>query len=367
MIKLKFEYKIALAYLFIGVIWIISSDKLLSYWFDDSRTLSEVQTYKGWFYVFATALLLFFFLKKHLSKKREIENELEKHKVNLEQLIIEKTKTLDAAINDLSIKNLQLASKNEIINSQNEELKETLHNLRTMQSQLFQADKMASIGVMTSGIAHEINNPLNYILGGLTGLEDYFKDVETPDEKVDLYLNSIKTGIDRVNTIVSRLNQLTKNKSNYQKECDIISIIENCLTIINTQIRNRIKVIKEYPEQQPTVSGNTGQLHQIFLNILINAAQAIKDEGTITISILIEQENTVIKISDTGCGISRENISRITDPFFTTKEPGKGTGLGLSIAYSLILAHKGNLRFQSEPNKGTTVRIILPNKTAKNV
>ncbi len=365
MLKLKFEYKITLAYIILGIFWIISSDRLLGFVTDDTNLLTRIQTFKGWFYVFVTALLFFLFLKRHLNKLRETENEVERHKDNLKQLVIEKTRSLDEAINELSQKNKQMADKNEIINSKNEELNGTLQDLKSMQDQLLQVEKMASIGVLTSGVAHEINNPLNYILGGLTGLEQYFEENNNKDEKIDLYLSSIKTGIERVNSIVSGLNQLSKSKDSSQKENDITSIIENCLTIINSQITDRISLKKDYPTQGLIVYGNTGDLQQIFLNILLNAVQAIEDKGIITISAHSEDNNISIQIADTGCGIGRENISRITDPFFTTKDPGKGTGLGLSIAYSLIIAHNGNLRFKSEPNKGTTVKITLPNKKTK--
>jgi signal transduction histidine kinase len=114
------------------------------------------------------------------------------------------------------------------------------------------------------------------------------------------------------------------------------------------------------------VLGNVGQLHQVFVSILVNASQSIENEGSISISTEKEKDNICIKVTDTGCGISKVNLPRITDPFFTTKEPGKGTGLGLSIAYNIIQAHKGNISFQSEVNKGTIVKILLPIKANNN-
>lgn len=365
MIKLRFEYKIVFAYLLAGVIWIVFSDQLLGSLINDVEIITKIQTYKGWFYVVITALLFFLFLKKHLTILRETVMNLGSHKKNLQQLVVEKTKDLDFAIAELKLKNEQLAEKNEIINSQNSDLKEALRDLKNMHAQLLQADKMASIGILTSGIAHEINNPLNYILGGLTGLEQYFEKKNTNDQKISLYLDSIKTGIDRVNSIVSGLSQLSRNKDSYEEPCDIHQIIENCLTIISNQTKNRINIVKEYLENNLVIKGNVGQFHQIILNILINASQAIEKEGTINIGTKTENENVIIEISDTGCGIKKEDISKITDPFFTTKAPGEGTGLGLSITYNLIRAHQGSLQFQSEINKGTTVKITLPNKNNK--
>ena len=366
MTKLKFEYRITFAYLIIGSIWIIFSDKLLNSIIGDKNLLTQIQTYKGWFYVVITALLLYLFLKKHLNKLRCTEHELEKHRNNLQQLVEEKTKELDAAIEELSTTNEELSDKNDIINEQNFELKETLQQLKEAQSQLFQAEKMASLGIFTAGVAHEINNPLNYILGGLTGLEDYFAEERVQNKKVSFFIDSIKTGVDRASSIVSQLNQLSKNNETYEEVCEIHAIIENCLRIINNQLRNRVEIVRDFTDNEPIVLGNIGQLHQVFISVLINASQSIENEGSISISTGKEGENVWIKISDTGIGISEENLSKITDPFFTTKEPGKGTGLGLSIAFSIIQAHSGKISFQSELNHGTTVKIILPIKRHQN-
>jgi len=360
MIKLKFEYRIAFAYLIIGGIWIKFSDKLLDAFIEDADFLTETQTFKGWFYVTVTALLFYLFLKKHLNKLRNTELELEKHKNNLQRLVEEKTKELDTAIEDLSATNEELNEKNGIINKQNFELKETLQQLKETQSQLFQAEKMASLGVLTAGIAHEINNPLNYILGGTTGLEDYFEGEKIHNERISLFIDSIKTGVDRASSIVSELNQLNSCKETYREDCEIHTIIENCLVLVNNPLEKKIKYFKEFADGELFVLGNIGQLHQALINILINANQSIENEGSIFISTEKKGGSVCIKIADTGCGIAKVNLSKITDPFFTTKEPGKGTGLGLSITYNIIQAHKGQISFQSEPNKGTTVTIELP-------
>ena len=366
MTKLKFEYRITLAYLIIGCIWIIFSDKLLDSIIEDIDLLTEIQTYKGWFYVTITGLLFYMFLKKHLTKLRNTEQELEIHRNNLQILVEEKTKELDIAIEDLSATNEELNDKNGIINIQNLELKETLQKLKETQSHLFQAEKMASLGVLTAGIAHEINNPLNYILGGLTGLENYFKEEKVQNKKISLFVNSIKTGVDRASSIVSELNQLNRSDETYKDDCDIHAIIENCLELVNNQQKNRIKFFKKFADRKMIVLGNVGQLHQVFINILINASQSIEDEGSISISTEDKDENVCIKITDTGCGICKDDLPKITDPFFTTKEPGKGTGLGLSITYNIIQAHKGQISFQSELNEGTTVIMVLPIKTYTN-
>jgi C4-dicarboxylate-specific signal transduction histidine kinase len=345
--------------------WILFSDSILNFLIDDIDYLAKIQTYKGVFYVLITTVFFYLFMKKHLNKLRNTEQELEAHRKNLQRLVDKKTKDLDAAIIKLSNTNAALNDKNEIINDQNLKLKKTLKALKDTQSQLIQIEKMASLGVLTAGISHEINNPLNYILGGLTGLENHLSDEKINDEKVDLYLNSIKTGVSRATAIVSGLNQLSRNKETYEEDCDIHEIIDNCLTILSSQLKHKIEINKQFAEQRIIVSGNVGKLHQVFLNIIINANQSIEDKGTITLSTVIMKEKVQIDIEDTGCGISKENLSKITDPFFTTKEPGQGTGLGLAIAYNIIQAHKGTISFKSALNKGTSVKIVLPVKSHK--
>jgi C4-dicarboxylate-specific signal transduction histidine kinase len=294
MAKIKFEYKITLAYLFIGSIWIIFSDKLLNSIIEDNNHLTEAQTYKGWFYVWTTAILLFFLLKKHLKKQRNTEKELERHKTNLEQLVLEKTKKLNTAITELSATNKELHSKSKTIDKQNIKLRKALKDLMSTQAQLLQADKMASLGVLTAGVAHEINNPLNYILGGITGLETYFEEQKVNTKKTLFFFQSIKTGIDRISSIISGLNQFSSDTDTYEQVCDIHEIINNCLTIINSQLANKIQVMKEFSNIKLIISGNIGQIHQVFVNVLMNAIQAIEKEGSIRIVTNTDNENVYI-------------------------------------------------------------------------
>jgi signal transduction histidine kinase len=361
--KIRFEYKITLIYLIIGGLWILFSDKVVIYFTNDITTFTKIQTFKGWFYVLATAIFLFVFVKNHLLKLRHAEKDLEDHKNNLEQKVREKTKTLDSANQKLSATNEMLTEKNEIINQKNTDLKKILDNLHKIEAKLHQADKMATIGVLTAGIAHEINNPLNYIMGGLTGLEGYFEDKNIADQKITLYLESIHEGVNRAGTIISGLNQLSRNKDDYNENCEINNILENCLIIVNNQLKNRIKVTKTFSSPDPIVKGNVGQLHQVFINLLVNAIQSIEGKGSIFIESGIKTDEAFVKITDSGCGIEKDILSKIMDPFFTTKEPGEGTGLGLSITYNIVKEHNGKIHFNSEPQKGTTVLITLPAKT----
>lgn len=361
--RIRFEYKIALLYLLIGGIWILFSDRFLIYFTKDFEVLIKVQTYKGWFYVFITAIFLFFFSKIHLSRLRQAKKELSEHKSNLEQMVVEKTQKLDSTNQKLNTINKTLNEKNKIINEQNTELKKILKNLHQTQTKLHQADKMATIGILTAGIAHEINNPLNYIQGGLTGLEDYFGDKNIQDKKITLFLESIKAGVDRAGNIVSGLNQLSRSKNTYDEDCDINEIIGNCLILTHNHLKDRVEIVRKFEEPEPHVKGNVGQLHQVFINLLINASQAIEGKGTITIETKIEKAKVLVKVTDNGGGIEKENLTKIVDPFFTTKEPGKGTGLGLSISNNIIEQHKGDIKFQSKLKKGTAVTVTLPLKT----
>ncbi len=358
--RFSFENRIVLAYLALGGLWIFFSDQILELFVAEvDSELSRLQTFKGLFYVTVTAVLFFLFLKRHLRKLRNTEQELENHKVNLEMLVKEKTKNIDVAIEELKLANEELQEKNVIINKQNRELREALDHLQSAQLQLIQSEKMASLGTLTSGVAHEINNPLNFILGGLTGLEQSLQSKSKEDSKTQLYLESIRNGVDRVSTIVAGLNQLSRKDEFFNEECNLETVMDNCLSIVHHQLIDRITIEKDY--QGPTiVQGNAGQLHQAFLNILLNSVQAISSEGTISVFVGVSDDNAQIIISDTGCGISEKNISRITDPFFTTRDPGEGTGMGLAIVQNIIRVHKGQITFSSEQNRGTTVKIILP-------
>jgi signal transduction histidine kinase len=358
--KIKFEYKLTLGYLIVGGLWILFSDKLANSMTDDQQLLTMIHMFKGWFYVLITGLLFYFFLKKHLNKLRSTEKELEDHKNHLQELVDQKTSNLDRILNELQHTNEELNSKNDIINAQNENLKETLRNLKETQAQLLESEKMASLGVLTAGIAHEINNPLNFILGGYTGLEDYLEEAGIKDETVDILMNSIKTGVERSASIVSGLSQFSRSDKDYEARCNIQIILDNCLLMLNSLIRDRIKIVRNFEVGPVEVLCNVGKIHQVFTNVLLNSCQAIEKDGMISITTKKAGNWVNIEITDTGKGIKPEDLPRVTEPFFTTKDPGKGTGLGLSIAYSIIKEHKGKIEFESVNGSGTTVKVKLP-------
>lgn len=298
---------------------------------------------------------------RDITDKKKKEVELEMHKNKLEELVNEKTKDLEKALEEWKSLSEELADKQLVISKQNIELKDTLKNLKETQSQLVESEKMASLGFLTSGVAHEINNPMNYIMGSYEGLKSYFEKYGSMDESnTDLFLESINEGIQRTTGIVKGLNQFSRINSNYDELCDVHSIIDNCLTILNSKLSENVNVVKEFHNSQITINGNVGKLHQVFINIMKNAVQAIEDSGEITITTNIDNENVNITISDTGCGIKQEHLKQITDPFFTTKPPGEGTGLGLSISKTIINEHGGFINIESNYGVGTKVIIKLP-------
>jgi PAS domain S-box-containing protein len=293
-------------------------------------------------------------ISRDITEKKAIEQELSNYRSHLEFLVSKRTEEL-ASLNE------ELTMNNEELFAQRESLEIALENLKRTQEQLVHSEKMASLGVLAAGVAHEINNPLNFINGGILGIEAYL-DEQFPEYTKDLtpLLNSIHEGVHRATSIVTSLNQYSRKEDEDFSECNINSIINNCLVILNNQLKNRIVVHKEYAQSSYKFTGNEGKLHQAFLNILTNANQAISEKGIIKISTKIEKNFLTITIADSGCGISNENLKKILDPFFTTKEPGKGVGLGLSICYNIIHAHKGNLKIDSVEGKGTVVTIVLP-------
>ncbi|NOY45673.1 MAG: PAS domain S-box protein [Deltaproteobacteria bacterium] len=231
--------------------------------------------------------------------------------------------------------------------------------LEEVQMQLIHADKMASLGKLAAGVAHEINNPLGGILlfGGLL-LEDLdFSDPRRSD--VDRIVQEAR----RCKEIVNSLLDFAHQRRRYQEPVDLNAALDQCMELLGGKaLFHNIRVRRELADDLPLVVGNPSQIKQVFTNIVTNAVDAMDGEGELLLrSGCDPTEGTVwVSFTDTGPGMSAGVRQRIFEPFFTTKEPGKGTGLGLSLSYNIMRMHRGDIRVESEPGRGTTFTVVFP-------
>ena len=261
--------------------------------------------------------------------------------------------------------NLKLLDLNNQINEKNQQLNNTLDQLKSAQSQLLQSEVMASLGTLTAGVAHEINNPLNFLQAGIIMLEqmaDDNKNIESMRsyfEEQSSIVEKMKVGVTRTSKIVQSLDRFSRQDDTMMHACNLHTIIDDCLLILNNEIKAKSVIINDYQKEDIKLYGNEGKLHQVFLSVIKNANQAIESKGKIKIKTYVESNHAYIAISDNGTGIQGEYLSKVFDPFFTTKAPGKGVGLGLAITYRIIKEHGGEIRIDSTPGDGTTVKISL--------
>ncbi len=299
----------------------------------------------------------------------------------LEARVQERTAELELANGKLLSTNLELTQLNE--------------RLKSAQVQLLQSEKMASIGQLAAGVAHEINNPVGFVNSNMGALEKYIADMfeviaayesaeKTVDNKRFEDVAKIKKGMDypylvedipnllkesqdglvRIKRIVQDLMDFSHvDESNWQY-ANLEQGMDSTLNILANEIKYKANVVKEYAGL-PEVECMPSQLNQVFMNMLMNATQAIDTHGTITVRTGSIGNEIWVEVEDTGKGIPPENMNRIFDPFFTTKAIGKGTGLGLSLSYGIVQKHHGRIEVKSEVGKGTNFRISLPVKQIK--
>jgi PAS domain S-box-containing protein len=273
------------------------------------------------------------------------------------------------------------------------ELEDAYRKLQDVQGQLMQSEKMASIGQLAAGVAHEINNPIGYVHSNLGSLQKYLDDLfavvtayeqveslldQHPEalaslrlakQKADLeflkedvaaLMNESREGITRVKKIVQDLKDFSHVGSDDEWVfADLHQGVDSTLSIVWNEIKYKAEVSKEYGDI-PNVECLPAQLNQVFMNLLVNAAHAIEERGVITVRSGTSDSGVWVEVADTGKGIAPADISRIFDPFFTTKPIGKGTGLGLSVSYSIVQKHHGSINVASELGQGTTFRVWLP-------
>ncbi|MGK5092538.1 ATP-binding protein [Deltaproteobacteria bacterium TL4] len=250
----------------------------------------------------------------------------------------------------------------------NEELRIANESNKYSQMQLVQSAKLASIGELTSGIAHELNQPLSYILVG-TQLELRNTPEDLDRESVYETLQMVEEGATRMMNIINHLRDFSRqSSSSFTVLLDLNAIIDRSFIMFNEQLRvHDIRVDKNYTAPLPPIFGNASQLEQVFINMIANARDALegKKGALLTIQTKISKnpsfsECVVVSFEDNGIGIPESQIDKIFDPFFTTKEVGKGTGLGLSISYGIVKNHGGEIRVSSIEGKGTSFEVVLP-------
>ncbi|MHC4912451.1 MAG: sensor histidine kinase, partial [Planctomycetota bacterium] len=236
-----------------------------------------------------------------------------------------------------------------------------INERKRVQAELFQAQKLASIGQLAAGVAHEINNPLSALSAEIQWLRERTKDAKLA--KSLEFMNTISMRIARV--INSLLLFFRETPPEYRSNADINSLINETLLLAQRRLKlNRIKVIKRLDDSIEKITVNKSQIEQIFINILQNCMDSMPEGGVVTISTGHNKERGGVDIifKDTGTGIPKQNLSRIFDPFFTTKPPGRGTGLGLSVSHGIIVEHGGTIKAERRQNKGTRVVVFLPGR-----
>ncbi|RKZ37624.1 MAG: hypothetical protein DRQ37_01440, partial [Gammaproteobacteria bacterium] len=257
--------------------------------------------------------------------------------------------------------------------------------LTETREQLVQSEKMAALGQLDAGVAHEINNPVGFVSFNLRTLQGYVDDllrlvdayegdggdpvgVESLKQAIELpfiredapaLMKDCNEGLERIQNIVADLKGFSRASDAKWKKADLHAGIESTLAVVKNEIKYHCEVIKEFGEL-PEIECMPAELNQVILNLLVNAGQAIEDKGTITIRTGVENGQVWIEVADTGKGIPEDIRERIFDPFFTTKPVGKGTGLGLSVSYGIIQKHNGTLEVESKEGEGSTFRILLP-------
>jgi signal transduction histidine kinase len=301
--------------------------------------------------------------------------------------------------NALLYQNLEekVVSRTREVVSQKELIEHAYAELRAAQSQMVHSEKMASLGQLTAGIAHEINNPINFIAIGITGLEKNFRsfmkvvekyesisaganpettlrEIEELKQKIQYadvkgfitgLMADIKLGADRAAEIIQGLRSFSRLNEAEFKAADLHEGLDATLVLLRSRTKNTIEIIKDYDPDLPIINCNPGQLNQLFMNILTNAIEAIEmkrsnQKNEIRITTTNKPDKVVLSIKDNGMGIPKKIQEKIFDPFFTTKEVGKGTGLGLSIVFGIIKKHNGHIEVISEENEGTEFIIEIP-------
>jgi len=342
------------------------------------------------FIIIAVCILFFglvFFIYRGYKIKKSANKEIEEKNSELQY----RQEEILAQSDEIQQASEEIIATNEALEDQKKELQSALENLKMAQSQLIQSEKMASLGVLTAGIAHELNNPINFVSGNVNPLrrdvsevfsiiekydeiiitnklENTFEEVSELKNNADFafvtkeiadLLKGIEEGAHRSGQIVKGLRSFSRLDDEKFQLYDIHEGIDSTLILLHNKIKNNVTIRKDYGDLKE-IECLPSKINQVFMNILTNCIQAIEDKGDIFIQTISSEIRAKIIIKDTGRGMTPEVREHIFEPFFTTKDVGQGTGLGLSITYGIIEQHNGNINVISESGKGTEFIVSLP-------
>lgn len=345
-------------------------------------SINEISRNIKWILVGFSVLFTAFMLVQYALTRKSIRK--------LSNLAVERANDLTTINNELSDEILSRVEFQSELVKKTHEIQKVNEQLEEAQNQLIQQEKLASLGQLAAGVAHEINNPVGFINSNLTMLKKYagrtlelvefydelYKELpENPEEAIANKKKELKyksaqrnmidvvdeslEGVTRVKKIVQDLKNFSRIDESEWQWADIHSGIDSTLNIVWNEVKYKAEVHKDYGEL-PKIECVPSQINQVIMNLLVNSAHAMEQSGNIYIRTSADDRHITVEVEDDGCGIPQEILGKIFDPFFTTKEVGKGTGLGLSLSYGIIKKHNGDLDVKSVPGEGTTFTITLP-------
>lgn len=357
----------------------------------------------GWVFHFCTLLAMVIALYEigaRLIQHQLLEIELKINTEHLDKLVESRTDELQDAVQRLQQEIYERRQTEQALSDSRQHLESTLKAFKETQAKMIQSEKMASIGHLAAGVAHEINNPIGFIKSNLGAIDDYRNDLGQLIEDFKHFFEEVKkselgkngalgqmithldecmdqmdlayiqedfpqviaesqNGVERVAQIVSDLKKFSHTGEDQMSCSNINEGIESTLNVAWNELKYKAKVTKRLGSL-PLVKCNIQKINQVVMNLLVNAAQAIEGRGEIFIETRHDGDWVEIAVSDTGCGIENEHLSQIFDPFFTTKPVGTGSGLGLNVSYNIIQSHAGSIQVESLVGKGTTFTVQLP-------